>query len=93
MSEYNGWTNRITWHVNLALMNDENTYYDDVFGLNDEGTTIQEMASAIRDYVYGILDESTDLPLARHVLGEGLALVNWQEIAEGFMDEHNNVNL
>lgn len=78
-TEYNGWTNRETWMVNLWLTNDE-CYYESLCSiLKDFGHYDQPYE--IRQYVHWIIDIA-DATMTSDLLETCLRRVNWQEIAE-----------
>ena len=77
-TEYNGWTNRETWTVNLWLTNEECYYRQLQAILHDyEG---REQAEELEQYARWIvdIDESS---LTSDLLSASLGRVNWHEIA------------
>ena len=96
MTEYNGWPNWETWNVNLWLSNDEPLYRETQRIAEAEGTTVTEVAEALRGWVeesvvYDALEDredgSNDGPqgLARDLIRHALTQVHWYAIAEAFI--------
>jgi hypothetical protein len=79
----NGWKNRVTWTVNLHLMNDYGAY-ENVRALV-RGKTLHDAADAIELYV-----RETETPvepsLGRDLLSAALIDVDWEAIAEDFLE-------
>jgi hypothetical protein len=81
-NDYNGWTNKETWNINLiyteifANMAEEQEYDD-----------VERMANSFEALVDGLEFEpleklnSNECGLAQQVVGEYLNRVNWKEIA------------
>jgi len=93
-SSYNGWANYETWAVKLHLDNEQGTYYD-VTGHATEMVTeaanaemeadAYEFESWLKDYVEELLPELDGL--ACDLLRAALSEVNWQEIAEAYLED------
>lgn len=76
MSDYNGWTNRETWLVNLHL----GDYFQAVA---EDGE--QVMADYIEQTVWDLFDEANIPPFFADMID--LGIVNWQELAEHYITE------
>ncbi len=78
MADYNGWTNRSTWLVNLWIDNEETTYSHRMRLLADRETPVTAgWAQAVGSW---LLTET----VARGAITDGcnLSEVDWSEIAE-----------
>jgi hypothetical protein len=74
---YNGWTNRVTWNVNLWIMNDEGLYNSWVeFSRNIEYWNESYVKYFVKSYMEG---GTPDMESAKEYDN-----VNWQEIAESW---------
>ena len=81
MTNYNGWTNRETWLVNLYFGDDlyqtikEEYYFQGV-------TSVSELAEIYKDHVMGYLEE--ELGSLGSFLSDYIdfGLINWDELAE-----------
>ena len=77
---YNGWTNKVTWNINLMFQElftnmCEEQKFDDVDHLADAFQSIVEEQE---------LDPVTDHTMAYWALDQYLSEVNWTEIAEHY---------
>lgn len=93
MAQYNGWTNKPTWLVNLWITSDENqaafwkSEVENALFMNEGDKT-----AAAEDVAYQLEsmiehpDEETGL--YADLLSYALALVNWREVAEHLVDDH-----
>jgi hypothetical protein len=84
MKDYNDWTNKQTWNINMsyeAIFTDmaEEQEWDDVHQLADA------FEALVNDREYDSLTVSS---LAKDAVGEYLELVNWEEIAEHYFEGH-----
>ena len=82
-NDYNGWTNKQTWNINLnygEIFRNmcEEQQFDDVDHLAEAFEAI------VDELEYDGLKEGS---LAQQAVGEYLNLVNWEEIAEHFADD------
>ena len=79
-TEYNGWTNRETWMVNLWLTNEECYYHQLQEILHDyEG---REQAEELEQACRFIVERHDDTGLRGDLIGTVLARVDWQEIID-----------
>jgi hypothetical protein len=83
MNDYNGWTNRETWLVNLWLDNDKSQRY---FITAAGALSVSDLAAALEDYYASTLPE---LPagLYADLLAGAVARINWREIAQKLSDD------
>ena len=82
--EYNGWTNKQTWNINLMYEGifenmTEEQEWDDVDHLADG------FEALVEELEFDHLKENT---LAHNAVGEYLDRVNWVEIAEHYFPGH-----
>jgi hypothetical protein len=75
-TDYNGWTNRETWVINLWL----GEYFQDVA---NDGQSL--MADYIEETVWDMLEEAEVPPMFKDLID--LGSVNWQELAEHYVTE------
>ena len=80
MSDYNGWTNRETWLVNLWYMDDMPKYYSDTDQyyvepneLEEAVTYICEESETLSQITYGLIGDFIRTSWSR---------VNWHELAD-----------
>lgn len=92
-AEYNGWTNYPTWAVNLWLQNDEGLYretmeiVDGQHNPDDGGPRFrQNVADALRRYVQEDLTPELGASFASDLLNYALSQVDWQEIADAWIE-------
>lgn len=82
-NEYNGWTNKQTWNINLT--------YGEIFTNMCEEQTFDDLdhlAEAFGDIVAELeMDGLKECSLAWHAVGEYLDRVNWEEIAENYASD------
>mgnify|MGYP000627231446 CR=1 FL=1 len=76
MSDYNGWTNRETWLVNLHF----GDYFQEVA---EDGE--QVMADYIEQTVWDLFDEANIPPFFSDMID--LGIVNWKELEEHYVTE------
>ena len=77
-AEYNGWTNRETWVVNLWFTNDE-CYYEELRSII-KNFDIDEQAEEIEQYAHWIIDVN-EASMTTDLLSISLGRVDWHEIA------------
>ena len=80
-TEYNGWTNRETWMVNLWLTSEECYYHElqDIIHEFDEG---HEQAEELEQACRFVIERHDDIGLRVDLINLVLARVNWQEIID-----------
>jgi len=76
---YNGWTNYATWRVNLELFDGDNERWS--HGSPD----------GMREFAELLITESTDEGVGRDYAMAFLDEVNWQEIAEHYEEEEEEL--
>lgn len=84
-NDYNGWTNKQTWNINLT--------YGEIFANMSEEQTfddVDHLADAFESLVNELEFEGLkSISLAHQAVGEYLDLVNWNEIAERYAEDFN----
>ena len=75
-TDYNGWTNRETWVINLWL----GEYFQDVA---NDGQSL--MADYIEETVWDMLEEAEVPPMFKDLID--LGVVNWQELAAHYVTD------
>ncbi len=79
-TEYNGWSNRETWVINLWLTNEE-CYYHELRDIVKNFDTVDEQAEELEQYVHWIIDID-EASMTTDLLTTSLDRVSWREIAE-----------
>jgi len=79
---YNGWTNYVTWRVNLEMFDGNNPYFP--HGRDWDGNI-----DAMKEFVVLEIEESTSEGLGRDYALAFIEDVNWNEIAEHYQEEAN----
>ena len=90
---YNGWTNYETWCVNLWIGNEQGSEEQarelalDAVKRHGKEDAPWHLADELKSW---IKDEAPDLgaSLYADMLGAALSEVDWQEIAEGYLDAY-----
>ena len=78
-TEYNGWSSRETWIVNLWLTGDE-CYYQELCSIVKSFDNTDEQAEEIEQYVHWIIDVN-EASMTTDLLSTSLGRVDWHEIA------------
>jgi hypothetical protein len=91
MSDYNGWTNYETWNVALWLGNEPGTYEDvremTRVAIRTHGKECEyHLAEDLKGYVEELMPP-LGASMAADLLGAALCEVNWQEIAESYIED------
>ena len=83
-TDYNGWTNKQTWNINLM--------YSEIFSnmceeqeYNDQDHVAEAFESIVNELEFDGVTENT---LAWEALYEYLRQVNWEEIAKHYADDY-----
>ena len=79
-TEYNGWSNRETWIVNMWLTNDE-CYYDELCNILKRFETVDEQAEELEQYVRFISSADDNIGMTGDLLNTSLGRIDWYEIA------------
>ena len=101
MSEYNGWKNYETWVVKLWIDNDgyaggAAAVQEEAERLADENSddrpyAVHTLAQFIAEAIGADIDNSDDKALTQglwaDLLGRSLSAVDWDEIAEAYLEE------
>ncbi len=104
-TNYNGWTNRETWLVNLWLNNDLDSYNYRMESIKDIHTEISEVEIALENMVLDIYklannlkrfsksndDAYTSNGLVNDLPEDSLNKVNWNELALHYIEEIKEV--
>lgn len=75
-TDYNGWTNRETWVINLWM----GDYFQEVA---NDGEHL--LADYIEETIWGMLEESEVPPMFQDLID--LGIVNWQELADHYVTD------
>jgi hypothetical protein len=75
-TDYNGWTNRETWVINLWM----GDYFQQVA---NDGEHL--LADYIEETIWGMLEESEVPPMFQDLID--LGVVNWQELADHYVTD------
>jgi len=95
LQEYNGWTNRPTWLMNLLLTNEEPLYHE-ARELVRDFENEREAAEALQEFVEDltiqkIAENGASYPdsasLGADLMDWALSWVEWGEIAEALREE------
>ena len=99
MSTYNGWTNYATWNVALWLGNEDDSFiteqtrefYANAKEPEDYNTREQETAYRLAEWMKSYIEElnplADDASMFSDLLQSALDDVNWNEIAEHYIDD------
>lgn len=80
-TEYNGWSNRETWMVNLWLTNEE-CYYHELCAILKNFESTDEQAEELEAYVRFIVGADESSGMTTDLLTTSLGRVDWLVIAE-----------
>ena len=99
-TSYNGWSNYETWVVNLWLGNDEDSYStcrslalrcveesfaDNVFSRKERAC--YQLANELKELIEDRNPLASEANVYADLLNASLGEVNWQEIANSFLEE------
>ena len=93
--EYNGYYNYETWLVSLHIDNEQ--YYErEVQNLANTARNQYELANSIKNFVEENMikdDKGEDITncFLTDLIGSALSEVNWQELAEGYVQQNGTV--
>ncbi len=79
-AEYNGWSNRETWTINLWFTSDE-SYYEELCHITEHYDTLSEQAEELERYVRSILAINISSGIMGDLLVASLGRVDWTNIA------------
>ena len=77
-TEYNGWSNRETWLVNMWLTNDR-CYYDELCEII-KNFDLDEQAEELERYVRFITDTDNSIGIVGDLLNTSLGRTDWVEV-------------
>jgi len=80
-TEYNGWSNRETWMVNMWLTNEE-CYYHELCAILKNFESADEQAEELESYVRFIVGADESGGMTTDLLTTSLGRVDWLEITE-----------
>lgn len=88
--EYNGWTNYETWVVKLWMDNDEgsNSYWNEMaeeYLKRDAESAFSDLAGLLKEQHEEALPEVNGF--IADLLNAAMSEVNWDEIADGLIDD------
>ena len=83
---YNGWTNYVTWRVNLEMIDGSDWH------CRVDTSDSYELGQAIKEWAEEWIEESSPKGLARDYALAFLANVNWHEIAEHLIEDYLEEN-
>lgn len=72
--DYNGWTNRETWQVNL--------YWGDMFEAGGGVWSAEDMQNFVTKVMTGRITGTLDGSLLGDIIGDFVSAVNWQELEQ-----------
>jgi hypothetical protein len=89
MSEYNGYTNKETWCVNLWMSEGSTELYEEMATLylkeeGDENAAIRELADWLKREIWESYPDITGM--MDDLLKSALNRVNWREIATNYIE-------
>ena len=85
--EYNGWTNRETWLLNLWMTSDEGIYCYWREVAQSRMWKPFELADFLSEHYEDSIPESLD-PFFQDIIRQAMGRVNWEEIAEALIEIH-----
>ena len=88
MNTYNGWTNYATWRINLEMLDgmDCNEF---VSSIGDEA---YDVGQRVKDFCEEYIDSITPDGLGKDYAMAFMSDINWQEIAQHFVDQYKEEN-
>ena len=91
---YNGWANYETWRVNLELI-DGYPAEDVLSDMRDvsRDEMVKDLADILEEYaVYSVIEWPEEGTFARSIVDDFLCKVDWEEIAEHYVDDYLQEN-
>ena len=79
-TEYNGWSNRETWIVNLWMTGDQ-SYYEQLCEITSSHNNLDDQAEVLEDWIRFEYDGEYS-SLWADLINNSLAEVNWYEIVK-----------
>lgn len=79
-TEYNGWSNRETWIINLWMTGDQ-SYYEQLYEIISSHDNLDDQAEALEDWIRFEYDGEYSSIWA-DLINNSLAEVNWYEIVK-----------
>jgi hypothetical protein len=87
---YNGWSNFETWKTNLELVDgiDIRDFGCAITCEDDRDAAVSDLAERLEQYVDEVIEWPEDNTFAHGIVQSFLARVDWEEIAEHYVDDY-----